>query len=119
MTRDVSLLEIVEHLESTYHLELRDIFYGAMSLFMYDKDVYKQKEDRDLALAMIPLVQETQYDSPDKDKIDHIDMIVTFVDPKVNSGNSSDSMINTSSQVENEQIIEGIPMVRVHLPQKN
>jgi hypothetical protein len=38
--RNVTLLDIVEYLESTYKLEVRDIFYGAMSLFMFSKDLY-------------------------------------------------------------------------------
>jgi hypothetical protein len=39
-TRNVTLLDIAEYLESTYKLEIRDIFYGAMSLFMFSKDLY-------------------------------------------------------------------------------
>lgn len=37
--RNVSLLAIVEHLESTYKLSVRDIYYDGMSLFMYNAEL--------------------------------------------------------------------------------
>ncbi len=74
---------------------MRDMFYGAMSLFMFSKDLYPTRDDRDVALGMISLLNETHYDSADKDKVENIDLIVTFIDPA--AANSSDTMINTSS----------------------
>lgn len=44
--RNVSLLAIVEHLESTYKLSVRDIYYDGMSLFMYSVELYPTTKAR-------------------------------------------------------------------------
>ena len=59
--RDVTLLEILEHLESTYKLQVSNILYEGMSLYMsFD---YQTLEDRNDALSCIFLLDQTHEDS--------------------------------------------------------
>ena len=72
-------MEILEHLESTYKLQVSNILYEGMSLYMsFD---YQTLEDRNDALSCIFLLDQTHEDSELKDFVSHIDLTVTFVEP--------------------------------------
>ena len=114
--RNVSLLGIVEHLESTYKLFVRDIYYDGMSLFTYNFELYPTTKSRNQALSSVSLLNETHSDSIEKETVSHVDLIVTFVDPK--EAEKVEMMIDTSSEPKSEKILEGTPLVRVYLPQK-
>ena len=43
---DVTLLKLVDYLEKTYKLSVRDIFYGSIPLFMYALQQGKSEEQR-------------------------------------------------------------------------
>ncbi len=115
-TRNVTLLEIVEHLESTYKLGVRDIYFDGMCVFMYSPELYPTHTARTQALRAISLLHETHSDSTEKDIIDHLDLVVTFVDPK--AAVKDVMVINTSSESESDKILEGVPLVRIYLPQE-
>ena len=114
-SRETSLKEIVDHLEETYGLAVRDIYFGGMSLFMFSPELYPTAESKSNALKSISLLKETYGDSPDIDSVDQIDLIVMFTDPKKKK---DEMMIDTSSEPESEKIVEGTPMVRIYLPSK-
>ena len=76
--RDVTLLEILEHLESTYKLQVRDILYEGMSLYMSID--YPTLEERNDTLSCIFLLDLTHEDSDLKVFVTHIDLTVTFVE---------------------------------------
>lgn len=114
--RNVSLLAIVEHLESTYKLFVRDIYYDGMSLFTYNSELYPTTKARNQALSSVCLLNETHSESIEKDTVSHVDLVVTFVDPK--KAEKEEMMINTSSEHKSEKILEDTPLVRVYLPQK-
>lgn len=87
--RDVTLLNVVEYLEKTYKLTVRDIFFGSIPLFMHALHL---GGDRNSALKKIPLVTQTN----SNDETEFIDLTVTFIDQKATGENS-------------EKVLEGVP----------
>ena len=77
--REVTILEVLEHLESTYKLQVSNILYEGMSLYMSID--YPTLEDRNFDLSCIFLLETTHEDSELKDFVTHIDLTVTFVEP--------------------------------------
>jgi hypothetical protein len=61
---------------------VRDVFFDGMSLFTYNSELYPTTKARNQALTSVCLLNETHSDSKEKDTVSHIDLIVTFVDPK-------------------------------------
>ena len=93
--KTATLLKVVEYLEETYGLSVRDIFYGQLPLFM---SALHQGGNRKSALSAKPLIDMVPV--PDKESVEIIDLLVTFVDP-----DSEDK----------EKVLENVPTVRVHL----
>ena len=105
--RSVKLLEVVKHLEATYHLSARDIFYGSIPLYMHALN----GKDPEAALGKDSIVNITypSASAESKSALNHIDLTVTFVDPKAPLDEETGS----------EKMLEGVPTVRVILPTAN
>ncbi len=88
---------MVEYLEKIYGLSVRDIFYGQLPLFMSALSL----GNRSAVLSAKPLLDMLPVLPKDKIKLDFIDLLVTFIDPK-----SEDK----------EKVLENVPSVRVFLP---
>jgi hypothetical protein len=78
----LTLKNVVEYLEKTYGLEVRDIFYGSIPLYMHALNLGK---DRAIVLSKEPLVVQVHPAlSPEaRALINTIDLTITFVDPSV------------------------------------
>lgn len=87
--RDVTLLNVVEYLEKTYKLTVRDIFFGSIPLFMH---ALQLGGDRTSALKKIPLMSQTG----SNDDTEFFDLTVTFIDPNATGEDS-------------EKVLEGVP----------
>jgi hypothetical protein len=103
--KNVSLLKVVEYLEETYKLSVRDIFYGSIPLFMHAL-TFGSKEKKKESLDSKALLEQTHptLTVAEREKVLFIDLTVTFVDPKAEG-------YGTSA----EKVLEGIPTVRVNL----
>jgi hypothetical protein len=75
--RNVTLLKVVEYLEETYKLSVRDIFYGSIPLFMH---ALQLGGSRQAALDKAPLLDLINTND-NKEAVEFIDLTVTFVDP--------------------------------------
>lgn len=102
------MLAIVEHLESTYKLSVRDIFYGSIPLYMHALQINK---DRKIALEKPPLIDLTHpsMTAEQRKQVKFIDITVTFVDPNA-------THVDEQTGIPTEKMLEGVPPVRVILP---
>jgi hypothetical protein len=106
----ITLLKVVDYLESTYKLSVRDVFYGSIPLFMYALQ-QGGPEQRRQALNKAAIIDLTHPGVADKSKVKFIDLTVTFVDPKANNAADGSELINTDSVA--EKVLEGVPQVRI------
>jgi hypothetical protein len=96
--RVVTLLQVVEYLEEIYSLSVRDILYGQLPLFM---SALHHGGNRKAALSAKPLLEMLPLAANEKNALEFIDLLVTFVDPQAE---------------DKEKVLENVPTVRVNLP---
>jgi len=97
-SREVTLRDVVEHLEKTYKLEARDVFFGSIPLYMHALNIGKDRKQALGQLLLLALAYPAKTPE-ERAKVEWVDLTVTFVDPTASG--------------EEEKVLENVPTVRV------